>query len=51
MNLDYNFVYFGIIFIELQSFKVELSKLKYFSFLVLFYTIIPSPRLALVVEL
>nr|KAJ0213085.1 hypothetical protein LSAT_V11C400206790 [Lactuca sativa] len=33
MNLDYNFVDFGIIFSELQSFKVEPSKLKYFSFL------------------
>nr|KAJ0227366.1 hypothetical protein LSAT_V11C100025950 [Lactuca sativa] len=30
---DYNFVDFGIIFSELQSFKVELSKLKYFSIL------------------
>ena len=39
MSLDYNFVYFGIIFTELQSFKVELSKLKKFSFLARFYNL------------
>ena len=33
MNLYSNFVDFDIIFSKLQSFKVELLKLKYFNFL------------------
>ena len=39
MILDYKFVIFSFIFIDLQSSKVEIPKLKVFSFLVFLYSV------------